>query len=124
MKMIELIAGIAAGVAGGYYLKDKGEGGAKNSNIKAELDALSDENEKLRKRNKEAERQIEDQLAEIEKLRRAQKTSGDDKDDLEDDLADAKAKIKKLTAQNDELMRKINEYKELCASYEDKLNIR
>ena len=124
--MIELLAGVAFGMAGGAYLKDKmsGSSAGKSSNINADLNALSDENEKLRKRYKDAERQVEDLLAEVEKLRRNSKSSDDDKEDLEDDLADAKAKIKKLSLQNEELMRKIAEYKEVCASYEAKLNLK
>ncbi len=102
-------------MAGGAYLKDKmaGSSAGKSSNINADLNALSDENEKLRKRNKDAERQVEDLLAEVEKLRRNSKSSDDDK-----------AKIKKLSLQNEELMRKIAEYKEVCASYEAKLNLK
>lgn len=121
--MVELLAGLIAGVAGGAYLKEHVSNKSKaQAESQTELDSLSDENEKLRKRYKDAERQIEDLLSENEKLRRASKTSGDDKDDLEDDLADAKSKIKKLTAQNEDLMRKITEYKEICASYEAKLS--
>lgn len=120
--MLELLAGLIAGAAGGAFLKGRvGNNNKAQSKSEKELDALSDENEQLRKRYKDAERQIEDLLSENDKLRRASKTSGDDLDDLEDDLADAKAKIKKLTAQNEDLMRKISEYKEICASYEAKL---
>lgn len=120
--MLELFAGLVVGAAGGAYLRGcVGNNGKTQSKSEAELDSLSDENEQLRKRYKDAERQIEDLLSENEKLHRASKASGDNVDDLEDDLADAKAKIKKLTAQNEDLMRKISEYKEICASYEAKL---
>lgn len=121
INMIELLAGLIVGAAGGAYLKEHGSSNKVQAESQIELDSLSDENEKLRKRYKDAERQIEDLLSENEKLRRTSKASGEDKDDLEDDLVDANAKIKKLTAQNEDLMRKITEYKEICASYEAKL---
>lgn len=122
IDMVELLAGLIVGAAGGAYFKEHaGSSSNAQTNSITELDSLSDENEMLRRRYKEAERQIEDLLSENEKLRRTSKVSDDDKDDLEDDLADAKAKIKKLTAQNEDLMRKITEYKEICASYEAKL---
>lgn len=119
-----LIIGVALGV-GGMMAKEKFFDGKENvtsQNAKNELDALSDENEKLRKRNREAEKRIDDLMAENEKLRRQFKDKDDDQDDLEDDLAKAKAEVKKLRVQNDELLRKIQEYKLACDSYENEIN--
>ena len=61
--MIEFFIGAAVGAAGGYVAKDSllgGKNGGKQADLKRELDVLSDENEKLRKRYKDAERRIED----------------------------------------------------------------
>lgn len=117
-----LLVGAAIGV-GAMVAKDKlvGQNQSKGSKSNAEADALSDENEKLRKRNKEAERRIEDLMAENEKFRRQYKDKDDDQDDLEDELAKAKSEAKKLRAQNDELLRKIQEYKLACDSYENEI---
>lgn len=123
MKIFELLIGLAAGAAGGYYYKGMRDGGngTSGSNPQAELNNLSDENEKLRKRNKDAERQIEDMLSELEKLRRVAKESSNNQDDLEDDLADAKNELKKLKVQNSNLLRKVSEYEATCQKYEEEI---
>lgn len=120
--MIELIVGAAIGAVGGAVAKDK-LGGTNNQLLKLQndLNSISEENEKLRKRYKEAERQVEDLLAEKSKLQRASASNSDDKDDMEDELDEAKRRIKKLTALNDELLRKVQEYKEACSSYENEI---
>lgn len=121
--MVELIVGAAVGAVGGYMAKDKLSGTSNVvSKLQNELNSLSDENEKLRKRNKEAERQVEDLLAEMQKLRRSAKEHQDNSDDVEDELHTAQTKIKKLTQQNDELLRKLQEYKELSTSYKNELD--
>lgn len=122
--MVELLIGAALGV-GGMIAKEKvleNNTATSSNNLQKELDALSDENEKLRKRSKEAERQVEDLLAENQKLRKTSKATDDDRDDLEDELDSAKSKVKKLTQQNDELLRKIAEYKSVCENYEAEIN--
>lgn len=97
MEMVELIVGAAVGAVGGYMAKDKLSGTSSEvSKLQNELNLLSDENEKLRKRSKESERQVEDLLAENRKLRRSVKDQEDNSDDIEDELYTAKAKIKKL----------------------------
>ena len=117
------IIGAALGV-GGMIAKDKlaGQNQTFGTKPNPEADALSDENEKLRKRNREAEIRINDLMAENEKLHRQSKDKDEDQDDLEYDLAKAKSEIKKLRAQNDELLRKIQEYKLACDSYENEIN--
>ena len=123
MDFAGIIIGAAIGI-GGMMAKEKFFDGKENvtsQNAKNESDALCDENEKLRKRNKEAERQIEDLLAENQKLRRQYKEKDDDHDDLEDELDKAKSEAKKLRQQNDELLRKIQEYKLACDSYENEI---
>lgn len=119
--MIEFIVGAALGV-GGMIAKDVFTGQQVKDSTKRQMDELNAENEKLRKRNKEAERQIEDLLSEVNKLRRQSKSRGEDRDDLQDELDTATAKIKRLTAQNDELMRKVREYQNACNNYEQEIS--
>lgn len=119
--MTELIIGVAVGAAAGIYAKDKilGNANAEKMNAKQrEIDNLCNENETLHKRNKDLTRQVEDLQIEIERLRRQFKSKDDSQDDLRDELDDAKAEAKKLRMQNDELYRKLQEYKVACESYE------
>lgn len=120
--MVEFILGAAVG-AGAMIAKDamsgnKNESGAQAKASQQQMNDIYAENEKLRNRNKDAERRIEDLTRELQKANARFKEKDDDTDDLEDDLADAKAKIRKLTQQNDELLRKVQEYKMACESYE------
>ena len=123
MNMVELISGIIVGGVAGVALKDKLMGAdTQNETKQKELDSLYAENEKYSRRNKDLERQVEDLLSELNKVRKKANEADDDQDDLEDDLAKAKAEVKKLRAQNDELLRKIQEYKLACDSYENEIN--
>ena len=129
--MVEFIAGVAVGV-GGMIAKDKylgNENSAKQQAQQREIDNLCNENEKFRKRNKDLERQVEDLLAENNKLCNQYKAKDDIGDDLEDELCTAKADVKKLRLQNDDLYRKLQAYKEALDAKEieismlkDKLN--
>lgn len=95
--------------------------GTSKSTLQNEADRLSDENEKLRSRLRESESQIDELLADNERLRRKSKDFVDDRDDLSDDLDAAKKEIRKLRVQNDELARKVQEYKAACDSYEQEI---
>lgn len=120
MNMIELIIGAAAGAVGGVVVSNKmanGDTGEK-ARLLREQNLLNEENEKLRKRLKEADRQVEDLLAANKRLRNEAKTMEADGNDVEDELSSAKQKVKSLTRQNDELQRQLAEYKQVCASYE------
>lgn len=122
-SMMEFVLGAVIGCAGGYVAKDKLFSNPQNDlKEKRERDELYAENEKLRSRNKEAERRIEDLVSQNERLNKAAKRTSDNTDDLQDDLEDAKNEIKKLRRQNDELLAKINEYKTACESYEIEIN--
>lgn len=117
--MIEFILGTVVGV-GGMIAKDKyfGNTSEQQLNVKQkELDTVYAENEKFRKRNKEMERQIEDLLIDNQKLRMNFKNSDDSMDDLRDNLSRSQKEVNKLRLQNDELYRKIQEYKEACDHY-------
>lgn len=121
--MIELIAGIAIG-AGGMVAKDKYLGsssGEKTKKVQEEADRLSDENERLRKKVKDSDDEIARLNSDIESLKRKYKDMDDDTDDLQDDLASAKKEIQKLKSQNEELSHTIQEYKNVCANYEQEI---
>ena len=87
--MIEFIAGAVLG-AGGMVAKDLLLGGKQSDTDRQQrqTEQLLSENEKLRNRNREAERRIEDLMAEIQKLTRKAKDRAASTDDLEDELAD------------------------------------
>lgn len=121
--MISFLTGLVVG-AGGMVAKDKildQNSGNSKSALQIEADRLSDENEKLRSRLRDAQSQVENLMADNERLRRKSKDFTDDKEDLSDDLESAKKEIKKLMVQNDDLARKIQEYKSACDSYEQEL---
>ena len=123
--MVEFIAGVAVGV-GGMIAKDKflgNENSAKQQAQQREIDKLCNENEKYRKRNKELERQVEDLLAENTKLRKQAKAKDDIGDDLEDELEEAKSEVKKLRLQNDDLYRKLHDYKEALDAKEAEISM-
>ena len=124
MGAIEFLAGLVVG-AGGMVAKDKyigKNGDSKFNSLKIEADKLSDENERIRKRALEAESQVETLIAENEKLRRRAKDKDNDSEDLQDDLTAAKKEIRKLQLQNEELNKTIQDYKVVCANYEEQIN--
>ena len=124
MNMFEVFLGAAIGAAGVYLLKrqfGKTESQSQVSSLTCEVENLTDVNNKLAKRFKEAERQIEDLLRENEKLHKDSKSRYDDKEDLADELDIAKSKIKRLTSLNEELTQKMNEYKNARDAYEVEL---
>lgn len=116
--MIGFIIGLVVGAAGAYYL-------AKNQNRSAktqlELNSLYDENEKLRKRYKEAERQNEDLLAKLTDARNKLDNASDSRDDLKFDLDNTQSKLSKALKENADLKDKLEEYKEACATLERRI---
>ena len=117
MKMIEVVGAFIAGGVAGAIAKDKLSGNAQQQNNRqAEMDAIYVENEKLSRRNKEMERQVEDLLSELNKVRRKAKENDNNSDDLEDELDKAKRELKNMRLQYDELARKVKEYQSLCKS--------
>ncbi len=122
--MIELLGGIVIGGIAGATLKDKLAGGTPNTqNSKAEVSALYAENEKFSRRNKELERQVEDLLSELNKVRKNAKDLDDEHDDLEDELDNAKKELKSIRLQNEELARKVKEYKTACEAQESEISL-
>ena len=120
--MVELLFGAILGGCA-MIAKDKILGKETNmsNHLSNELNSLNDENEKLRRRYKEAERQIEDLLVENKNRRKQAKATDNNLDDLEDELDSLKTQIKRLTVRNDELLRKISEYKMICDNYESEI---
>ncbi len=124
MNMIGFIVGIAVGGIAGVVLKDKLMGTNTQDNGKQkEIDSLCAENEKIRNRNKELERQVEDLLSELNKVRKKAKESDDDQDDLQDELDRAKRELKNVRMQNEELARKVKEYKSACEALEAEISL-
>ena len=58
----------------------------------------------------------------MEQLRRKAKDVDDNFEDLQDELETTKREIKKMQMKNDELSRMVQEYKAVCANYEDQIN--
>lgn len=118
MDFTGFIVGVVAGV-GGMFAKEKLVGGkSKSNNQQDELKNLYDENEKLRSRNKEAERRIEDLMAENQKIKKASKNQSDNADEIEDELDSLRSKLRRAQATIDELQRKNNELQKAVESYE------
>jgi len=120
--MIEIVGAFLLGVVTGAVAKDKILGSAQKENSKQnELYSLYAENQKFSKRNKELERQIEDLLAKLNKVLKQVKTNDNNADNLEDELDKAKRELKNVRFQNDELARKLKEYKIACESLESEI---
>jgi len=93
--MIGTLLSFAVGGATGYIIKDKLSSGDNNqSKNRTEINEIFSENEKIARRNKELERENEDLLAEIAKLRRQANEQDVDSDAMEDALDSAKREIK------------------------------
>ncbi len=118
-SIIGFIVGAGVGAVGTYLMKNHDTKQANTSRV--ELESIYSENEKLRHRNKEVERQNEDLLSELDKCRCKMKSNGENHEDLQDDLEDALLKVKKLTAENAEMRRKLSEYQTACASLENEI---
>ena len=119
MEILELLGGIVIGGVAGVTLKDKLLGTQeKNSAKQREIDSLYAENEKYSKRNKELERLVEDLLTELNRVRRKAQNADSEQDDIQDELDSAKKELKSIRLQNDELARKVREYKITCESQE------
>ncbi len=122
--MIELVGGIVLGGVAGVVLKDKLMGSnASKDNKQRELDSLYAENEKYSKRNKDLERQVEDLLSELNKIRKKAKDADDDQDDLQDELDKVNRELKNARLQNEELVRKIKDYKFACDAQEAEISM-
>lgn len=122
--MIGFIGGIAIGAVAGIALKDKLQGpNDQNDSKQQEINSLYAENEKFSKRNKELERQVEDILSELRNVRKKAKDADDNQDDLQDELDKAKRELKNIRLQNDELARKVKEYKMACEAQETEISM-
>ena len=82
----------------GLFGRWKGDSQQTKAALKQQIECLYAANEKLRNRNEQAEQQIKNLLAEDAQVRKQSKSIDNDRDDLQDELDSAKAKVKKLTA--------------------------
>ena len=114
--MIEFVLGLAVG-AGGMLAKEQFVDKDASQKQQRQAEQLSDENERLRMRLNEANRHNEELLAENERLRRSSSDHSDKLDDTLEDLAKAKKELSKVQLQNEELARKLQEYRTVCESY-------
>ena len=125
MGFIEFVIGAAIG-AGSMVVKNKVIGSKSSdelARVKRENDSLSDEVEKLKQRQKEAENQIEDLMAENQRLIKKGKEKDESQYDIEDERDALKSKIKKLQVEKEELERKVQEYGNACKALENELNL-
>lgn len=118
MNMLELLGGVVIGGIAGVALKDKVLGSNAQNEAKSEIERLYIENEKYINRNKELERQVEDLLAELKKVRKDSQYSIDKYDDIEYKLDKANIEIKRLLLENEELAQKVADYRVFCDSKE------
>lgn len=118
-----ILLALIAGVILGIYLKSKlpSSDSTSQQKLKAQLDDLLAENEKIHSRAKAAERQVEDLLSENKKIRSKSKAEDDDRADLEDEVSSLKSKLRKVTAENETLSRDLKEAKEAYYALENQM---
>lgn len=117
MDISGILVGAVLGV-GGMIVKDKFFDGQTDNNNQEEIKKLYDENERLRNRNKEAERRIEDLMAENQKIRKDNKSKAESAEDFEDELDSLRSKLRKAQSTIDDLTRQNNELQKAIESYE------
>lgn len=120
--MIEFILGAAVG-AGAIMLKDSMSNEKSINSIKqSEANQLSAENDKLRRRNKELERNIEDLLMENKRLNKNVRETMDKDENSEDRIEDLLAELKRIKQQHLETQAQLDEYKVACKNYEQQIS--
>lgn len=122
---IELIVGVSAigGVIVGAvitYFIENNRNKSKINDLQKKYNEIINENKKFRHRYSEAEQHNKNYEAELEKSQRQKKSIVSEKEELQDALDDALKKIKKLTIENNELIRRIEEYKTVISAMENK----
>ena len=117
MDISGILVGAVLGV-GGMIVKNKFIDGQTINNNQEEIKKLYDENERLRNRNKEAERRIEDLMAENQKFRKDNKSKAESAEDFEDELDSLRSKLRRSQSTIDDLTRQNNELQKAIESYE------
>ena len=122
---IELIVGVSAigGVIVGAvitYFIENNRNKSKINDLQKKYNEIINENKKFRHRYSEAEQHNKNYEAELEKSQRQKKSIVSEKEELQDELDDALKKIKKLTIENNKLIRRIEEYKTVISAMENK----
>lgn len=115
--MIEFIAGAAVGatvVVAKDILSDKSKG---NDIRISQISEEEEQFEKLLKRNRELERQVEDLLASNKKMYNELSHSKDDMDNLQDKIEDLQSELRKQKTINEQALQENKELKESIHSY-------
>lgn len=115
--MWQFLVGLLTGI-GGVVVKDYFVGNSAQQNNQSQLNSIREENDKLRTKNKEAERLVEDLQLEVSRLKKQRQTNEDTREDLKDDLDLERRKNIRLTNQVSELNAQIEEYKSALQSLE------
>ncbi len=77
---------------------------------------------RFQKRNRELEAEMERLQEKVRRFNRTIQTDGSHKELLQDDLAELKRKLAAERAKNQKLATQLQEYRDLCSSYENRLN--
>ena len=115
--MWQFLVGLLAG-AGGVLAKDYFIDKSEQKKYQSLLNSISEENDKLKIRNKDAERLIENLQTEMFQVKERNKSYEDIKCDINDDWDAEKRKNKRLSTQVSELSAQIEEYKAAVHSLE------
>lgn len=115
--MWQFLVGLLTGI-GGVVVKDYFVGKSAQQNNQSQLNSIREENDKLRTKNKEVERLVEDLQLEVSRLKKQRQTNEDTREDLKDDLDLERRKNIRLTNQVSELNAQIEEYKSALQSLE------
>lgn len=116
--MTQFIIGAILGAGVGIYIT----GARRNNMARSQSGDYEKSVEKLKSQNRDLEHEIDRLQQEIKRLNRKVSGNLDMSDDLREDLESAQRKIKNLKTENQKLVNQLQEYKMLCASYEDRLS--
>lgn len=120
--MMEFIAGAAVG-ATVMVAKDFLSGKSKGREVNiSQINEEEEKIEKLQKRNRELERQIEDLLASNKKMYNQQSHSKDNLDNLQDKIEDLQSELKRQRAINEQIIQENQELRDSIKSYENQLS--
>lgn len=120
-KMLEFIIGAAVGAAGGFIAKSQVLNQGKTDST-FELTEAEAEVKRLKARNDEYEKEIEEQSSKIKDLTERLRNQTDVSDDKSLEYDTLQAKLKRIENENDDLRRELTHYKKNYESVEAELN--
>lgn len=120
-----MIVGIVLGLILGYFAFSYWGASMGNSwsSSEKEIDAMSEENEKLLKRTKEMQQEIDELVNKNSKLLRELNEIKDDSEEGNDELVSAKKKIQRLESRISDLEKDNKEWEKVCDELKSKLNM-